>query len=82
VSNLATDESDRKTRRVAFVVITLVFVLSVAALLYWAVNVATAHPNEKSLEQLQAVSPRTIIPEERVLLTSGPLAKSSGAIKF
>jgi hypothetical protein len=42
VENLTTEESERKTRLIAFVVITVVFVISVAALLYWAVNVATA----------------------------------------
>ncbi len=33
---------DRKTRRLAFVIITTVFLVSVAALLYWAINVAAA----------------------------------------
>lgn len=40
VKRLHTD--DKKTRRVAFVVITIVFLASVAALLYWAINVAAA----------------------------------------
>jgi len=79
---LATEESERKTRLIAFVVITLVFVFSVAALLYWAVNVATARLNEGNIKQLQALLPRMTITEARAIIDSGPLARLNAAIKF
>jgi hypothetical protein len=81
VRDLATEESKRKTRRIAFVVITLVFVVSIAALLYWAVNVATARLNGRTIKQLQA-SPQTIITETRTTIDSCNLATVNGAIKF
>jgi flagellar basal body-associated protein FliL len=79
---LATKESERKNRIIAFIVITLVFVVSVAALLYWAVNVATARLSERTIKQVQALSPRTTITEERAMVGSVLLPRLSGAIKF
>jgi hypothetical protein len=34
------DVDERRKRLIAFIVITLIFIISIAALLYWAINVA------------------------------------------
>lgn len=39
---------DKRTRRFAFIVITIVFVVSIAVLLYWAINTATAQINSRT----------------------------------
>lgn len=53
----AEDLDDRRKRRIAFVVITLVFVISVAALIYWAVNVAAARISSKLTVNFHALNP-------------------------
>ncbi|HJW66074.1 MAG TPA: hypothetical protein VJ507_04740 [Candidatus Bathyarchaeia archaeon] len=78
---MATRESERKNRLIAFVVITLVFVISIAALLYWAVNVATASLTRRTTSQDQAPSPRNTITEARTTRGSGSFARLNGAIK-
>jgi hypothetical protein len=78
---LPAEESDRKIRLIAFIVITLVFVVSVAALLYWAVNVAAARISARSTVRFQALLPRTTIAEEKAMLHLGNIVKLSSHVK-
>jgi len=82
VNSLATEEFDRKTRRIAFIVITLVFIVSVVALLYWAINVASARLNERITSQIQTLSPRNAITEAQTILPHGLLVKLNTSIKI
>jgi hypothetical protein len=48
---------DRRTRLFAFFVITLVFVFSMIALIYWAVNVASAKISSRAIGNVQPTIP-------------------------
>lgn len=50
---------DRKTRLIAFAVITLVFAVSMSALVYWAVNVAQGEIDSKPVLNVQTPIPST-----------------------
>jgi flagellar basal body-associated protein FliL len=58
---------DRKTRLIAFAVITLVFVVSMSGVVYWAINVSSAEipPQAASNPKIQA----PIAPTESATLT-------------
>jgi hypothetical protein len=58
VIDLPAKELDNmRMQRIAFVVITLVFIISVAAMIYWAVNVAAARISSRLAINLQALHP-------------------------
>jgi hypothetical protein len=50
---------DRRTRFIALLVITLVFVVSMTALVYWAVNVASGEINSNAVRNVQTPIPST-----------------------
>jgi hypothetical protein len=60
---------DRRTRLIAFAVITLVFVVSMSALIYWAVNVAS--PKISSNVAANSQAPNTLSPNENTQQTQG-----------
>lgn len=60
---------DKKTRLLALVVITLVFIVSMTALVYWAVNVASAKIHSKVFVH---------IPSQNPLVTSTAVARLLG----
>jgi hypothetical protein len=58
VIDLPAKELDNmRIRRIAFIVITLVFIISVAAMIYWSVNVAAARISSRLTANLQAPNP-------------------------
>ena len=70
---------DRRRRLIAFVVITLVFIVSIAALVYWAMNVATARINSRITAHLQVFNPLGAVAGEGAILLSGTLVKSNNS---
>jgi hypothetical protein len=68
VLNLTAD--DRRTRLIAFVVITLAFIISVAALLYWAINVAAAHVSSRIMAHFDVLSPLATVSGKEAKLAS------------
>ncbi len=62
-------DNERQNRLIAFVVITIVFVVSVGALLYWAINVATARISSKTSAHFDALNPLVRFAERDKRLT-------------
>jgi hypothetical protein len=56
--------------------------ITVAALVYWAVNIATARLDEETFRRAQMPSPRTLISEKQATLDFGHLPKLNGEIKI
>jgi hypothetical protein len=57
VRDLRLRGDDRRTRLIVFIVITLVFLFSVAALLYWAITVAAARISSRVAAHFLIVNP-------------------------
>jgi hypothetical protein len=75
VKNLPAEVDDKRRRLIAFVVITLVFGVSVASLLYWAINVAATRINSRITSHLQAFNPLAVAAGVRAMLPSGTRAE-------
>lgn len=66
---------DRRTRLIAFAVITIVFAISMTALIYWAINVATARISSRVTTHFVILNPLAFFRSAQAMLPSGILQK-------
>ena len=63
---LTAQETERKKRLIAFVIITLVFIASVALLLNWAINTAAARFSSRTIASVAASAYSSVVIENAI----------------